>query len=715
MSVRAVFLWHLHQPEYRDPQTGQPILPWVRQHASRAYTDMAAALERHPQVKAVANWAPSLLSQLEAYVAGTQDADEQLARKPAEALTPEERAHVLREGFSADWNVWVRPVARYSELLDKRGTDLRQIDLLERQAAFTAQELRDLQVQFVLAWMGFTARREEPRISELVAKERGYTEEEKIAAVDAQRRIASRIVPRWRALAERGQVEITCSPFYHPILPLIVDSDSARRAMPAASLPPRFSYPQDAREQVLRGIERARVEFGQAPHGMWPSEGSVSPEVIDLLAACGVRWCATDQGILERSELELGSALPDGYPAHYHPYLAGADHAVTVLFRDRELSDRIGFRYAKSDPREAAQDLISRIADTEPEALVTLALDGENPWEHYPSSGEGFLEALYQGLSGGEVRTVLPRDELRERPARTRIALLHSGSWIDSNFRIWIGHPEDNAAWTLLGEARAALAEAEEKGELPRQQLEEARGHLFVAEGSDWFWWYGDDFTTENAPEFDALFRRRVAQAWRALGLPPPERLGRPIIAPHKDAAQAAAVVVQPSRLIEPAIDGYAKGYFEWAGAGYYRPGTTSGGSMFRGQGAFTQVWFGFSRTHLYLRLDPAKGADLTGELRVLLARPGGAGEKTVRMRLVPGGAETPATDERGARCGSGRTGVLLELALSREALGLKPGERIALTLRILRDEVEVDRLPRYGEIALTVPDRKFELANWRI
>ena len=715
MSVRAVFLWHLHQPEYRDPQTGQPILPWVRQHASRAYTDMAAALERHPQVKAVANWAPSLLSQLEAYVSGTQDADEQLARKPAEALTPEERAHVLREGFSADWNVWVRPVARYSELLDKRGTDLRQIDLLERQAAFTAQELRDLQVQFVLAWMGFTARREEPRISELVAKERGYTEEEKIAAVDAQRRIASRIVPRWRALAERGQVEITCSPFYHPILPLIVDSDSARRAMPAASLPPRFSYPQDAREQVLRGIERARVEFGQAPHGMWPSEGSVSPEVIDLLAACGVRWCATDQGILERSELELGSALPDGYPAHYHPYLAGADHAVTVLFRDRELSDRIGFRYAKSDPREAAQDLISRIADTEPEALVTLALDGENPWEHYPSSGEGFLEALYQGLSGGEVRTVLPRDELRERPARTRIALLHSGSWIDSNFRIWIGHPEDNAAWTLLGEARAALAEAEEKGELPRQQLEEARGHLFVAEGSDWFWWYGDDFTTENAPEFDALFRRRVAQAWRALGLPPPERLGRPIIAPHKDAAQAAAVVVQPSRLIEPAIDGYTKGYFEWAGAGYYRPGTTSGGSMFRGQGAFTQVWFGFSRTHLYLRLDPAKGADLTGELRVLLARPGGAGEKTVRMRLVPGGAETPATDERGARCGSGRTGVLVELALSREALGLKPGERIALTLRILRDEVEVDRLPRYGEIALTVPDRKFELANWRI
>src|SRR5438270_796761 len=194
MPVRAVFLWHLHQPEYRDPQTGQPILPWVRQHASRAYTDMADALERHPHVRAVANWAPSLLLQLAAYVSGTQDLDEQLARKPAEELTPDERAHVLREDFSADWNVWVRPVGRYSELLDKRGTDLRQIDLLSRQAEFSAEELRDVQVHFILAWMGFAARREEPRIAELVAKERGYTEEEKVFALDAQRRIVARRV-----------------------------------------------------------------------------------------------------------------------------------------------------------------------------------------------------------------------------------------------------------------------------------------------------------------------------------------------------------------------------------------------------------------------------------------------------------------------------------------------------------------------------------------
>jgi alpha-amylase/alpha-mannosidase (GH57 family) len=715
MAVRTVFLWHLHQPEYRDPQTGQPILPWVRQHASRAYTDMAAALERHAHVRAVANWAPSLLLQLAAYVGGTQDFDEQLARKPAEELIPEERAHVLREDFSADWNVWVRPVGRYSELLDKRGTDLRQIDLLTRQREFSAQDLRDLQVHFILAWMGFAARREEPRIAELVAKERGYTEEEKVFALDAQRRIASRIVPRWRALAERGQVEITCSPLYHPILPLVIDTDIARRAMPTAALPPRFSYPQDAREQVTRGLETARANFAVTPEGMWPSEGSVSPEAIDLLEACGVRWCATDQGVLERSEIEFGTELPDGFPPHYHPYRAGAERAVTVLFRDRELSDAIGFRYARSDPRDAAEDLVSRIADTEPDALVTLALDGENPWEHYPRSGEGFLDALYQRLEAGDVRSVLPREELRERPARARIEKIHSGSWIDSNYRIWIGHPEDNAAWTVLGEARDALEEAEEKRELPPEQLAAARGHLLVAEGSDWYWWYGDDFTTENAPEFDGLFRARVAEAWRALGLPPPERLSRPIIAPHKDAAHAAAVITQPARLIDPVIDGYTKGYYEWAGAGIYRPGSTSGGAMFRGQGAFTQVWFGFSRTNFFLRLDPAKGADLTGEVRLALSGIGTGSEKTVRMRLVAGGVESEALDEKGTRVGSGRTGTIVELSLSQEALGMKPGARIALLVRMLRDQVELDRLPRYGEIGLTVPDRSFELSNWHV
>src|SRR4051812_25287421 len=252
--VRAVFLWHLHQPDYRDPQTGQPLLPWVRLHATRGYNDMAAALEKFPKVRGVVNFTPVLLHQLEGWLSGATDVHEALARRPAESLTPEERALLLRDCFSVDWDFWVRPVPRYAELLETRGTDPRRIDLLERQARFTAQDLRDLQVHFLLAWMGFAARREEPFVAELLGKERGVSAEEKAELIGAQRRSGARILPGWKALAARGQVEITCSPLNHRILPLLVDSDSARRAMPQVALPPRFSHPEDAHEQIARGL-----------------------------------------------------------------------------------------------------------------------------------------------------------------------------------------------------------------------------------------------------------------------------------------------------------------------------------------------------------------------------------------------------------------------------------------------------------------------------
>ena len=713
MSARAVFLWHLHQPEYRDPQSGQPLLPWVRLHATRAYTDMAAALERHERVRCAVNWAPSLLLQLEAYVSGAAtDLDEQLARRPVESLSDGERAHVLRQSFSVDWDLWVKTVPRYWELLQKRGAELKRVDLGQVQAQFTEQELRDVQVHFLLGWMGFAARREEPLVAELIARERGFTENDKLSIIDLQRRIASRILPRWRAVAARGQVELTCSPLFHPILPLLVDSDHARRAMPQAALPPRFAHPDDASEQIRRGLDVAERVFGRRPQGMWPSEGSVSPEVLELFAKEGVRWIATDEGILARSELPSDNeALPKGLAPQHRTYRSGPDGKVAVFFRDRDVSDAIGFRYARGDPQAAAQDLLRRISLGGGDGCITVALDGENPWEHYPRSGETFLDAFY-GLCERqeEVELVLPRDELRSHPPRARISRIHSGSWIDQNYRIWIGHPEDNAAWTLLGEARKALdlhgaaAGAEAAGK--------AREALFAAEGSDWFWWYGDDFTTENAPEFDALFRRWVAAAYRHLKLPPPEKLSIPIIAAHKDVAHAAAVVQEPRRLIAPHIDGYHVGYYEWAGAGLYRPPQT-GVSMYRGAAPFTQLLWGFSHTELFVRLDPSAGAELRGEVRVHLSS--ARGEHQARLALVPGGAASEVRDESGALCGTGRTGAIVELALQLERLGLSPGDELRLWVRVLKDDVEVDRLPRYAELKCAVPGREFEPKNWQV
>ena len=714
MTARAVFLWHLHQPEYRDPQSGQPLLPWVRLHATRAYTDMAAALERHPRVRAVVNWAPSLLLQLEAYVAGTSvDLDEQLARRPTGELSVQERAHVLRQSFSVDWDLWVKPVPRYWELLQKRGPELKRVDLSHIQAQFTEQELRDLQVHFLLGWMGFAARREEPLVKELLGRERSYAESDKQELLAVQKRVAARILPRWRTLAERGQVEITCSPLFHPILPLLVDSDCARRAMPQAQLPPRFAWADDAREQVKRGLDVTERAFGKRPLGMWPSEGSVSPEVLELLAGCGLRWFATDEGILARSETEPDESAPPGAP-HHRPWRAGPQGELVALFRDRDLSDAIGFRYARGEAQPAAADLVTRLASGGP--LTVVALDGENPWEHYPHSGEDFLEALYTLLESpaAKVQCVLPGEELLSQKSHSRVLRIHSGSWIDSNYRIWIGHPEDNAAWTLLGEARKALDE--HGAAAGPEAAEKAREALFAAEGSDWFWWYGDDFTTENAPEFDALFRRWVGAAYRHLKLPQPERLSRPIIAPHKDVAHLASVVTQPRRLIEPSIDGYHVGYYEWAGAGLYRP-PQQGVSMYRGAAPFQQLLWGFSLSKLFLRLDPAPGAELRGVLQMYLQaqRQGSAWEGKATLELRPGGDESEVLTEAGARCGTGRTGAIVELGLELETLGLLPGDEVRLWVRVLRDEVEVDRLPRYGELPAKVPGREFEPRNWQV
>jgi len=392
---------------------------------------------------------------------------------------------------------------------------------------------------------------------------------------------------------------------------------------------------------------------------------------------------------------------------HHAPWWAGE---VALFFRDRDLSDRIGFRYARSDPRESAEDLLGRIAAAGKDATVTVALDGENPWERYPRSGELFLDALYGGL-GEKAAPVLPGEEIAARPPKGRIAKLHSGSWIDSNFRIWIGHPEDNQAWTLLGQARAALERA--RPELPPDRLEQACIAAFAAEGSDWFWWYGDDFTTDNAPEFDRLFRRHVEQIYRHVGLPPPERLARPIIAPQKDKSQASAISVPPRRLIKPLIDGFSRSYFEWNGAGYYRPGSAAGSSMYEAGGAFSQLWYGFSLSELYLRLDPGQGSDTSGELRILIARD--KAERTLRMEVRPGAEKCPVLDEGGQQCGAGHSGTLVELSLSLDAVGLATSDRFGLLLRLLRGGVEVDRLPRYGDLALEVPGPSFERTHWHV
>lgn len=493
-QATVALLLHMHQPDYRDPATGRPGMPWVRLHATRGYTDVAAlALEEGAEL--TINVVPSLLDQLLGYAEGGTDRWEELSRIPAEELRPSEVGFV-RARFVHGNPTMRRASPRYREL-EARAESLRE-----------PQDLRDLQVWSNLAWFGVVARRE-PLARELIEQDRGFSHEQLLALMDLQRRLVAGVIPRWRRLGS-----VSCSPLCHPILPLLVDLEHARRCMPGLpeELGARFAWPEDARRQLVEGRARTEAVLGQRPRGLWPSEGSVSPEVAALAGEAGFSWMAADEGVLHAS-------LRDGPARLSRPWWTENGYPV-ILFRDRELSDRVGFHYHHWPGWRAAEDLLQGAAHAlaragDPGGAIPVVLDGENPWEAYPDAGEGFLRALFQ--SG---RTVSMDSAARLEPAG-RLHRLHTGSWINADFHIWAGDEEDRLAWRHLAELR-------ERWEAMGRP-EAAWPAIAAAEGSDWFWWYGPDFHTPFADFFDHLFRSHLAAGWRALGLEPPEALSLPI------------------------------------------------------------------------------------------------------------------------------------------------------------------------------------------
>ena len=722
-KARLAFLWHMHQPLYREPETGEFLLPWVRLHATRAYYDMAWMLQRHPTIRCTVNFTPVLMEQLEAYARGeARDRFLDVSRKRPRDLLPEERQAVLRSFFMIDWETALKPIPRYWELLQKRGRDVRYLDLARVAADFTDAEMGDLQLLFNLAWFGFGAIEDDPGLGELLRKGRHYTEGDVHYVLDAQRRIVGDIAPRWRALEERGQVELSSTPYYHPILPLVCDTDAARRALPSLPLPPRFAWPEDARWHVREAIAAHARHFGRPPTGMWPAEGSVSPEALDILASEGVRWAATDEGVLLHS-------LPSDTPrlrALYRPWRvqAGA-REIAMLFRDRGLSDLIGFSYSRTPAEDAVSDLVSHVRaigdaweddDQHGPATVGVFLDGENPWEHFPNSGRDFLEALYRRLEGSaEIQTVTMAEATDGVPGPT-LPRIHSGSWIEASYRIWIGHEEDRRAWAALGRAREALAkvEASPPPGLAPERIALARRHLYGAEGSDWYWWYGDDFHTELAAEFDGLFRSLVVGACKLIGAPLPIEALEPI--KHAGpAAPEAKALREPTLLITPSIDGRETTYFEWQGGGIYRPGQ-SRGSMFGGAQAFGALRYGFDLQNLYLRLDPVEAPQRSGELcsTVRVEVVAAAVQAQVEFAVAPDGGERRGQRD-GVAVGHSAFARVLEMSVPFEALGVRQGDRVALAIHVLRADVELERLPRFGYVTFTVPDADFERIHWRV
>ncbi|GIK26272.1 MAG: hypothetical protein BroJett006_25180 [Betaproteobacteria bacterium] len=537
-----VFLWHMHQPDYRDHATGEFRRPWTYLHALKDYTDMAAHLERHPQVRAVVNFVPVLLDQIEDYVRQFDSGDFRdpllrlLARDALDSLGEEERTLVLATCLPGNHARMVAPYPRFERLHNLfrpiAGQGVTATAYLS--GAFFA----DLLVWYHLVWTGETERRHQPLLAELMAKGEGFTLGDRRRLLSLMGETMRSLIPRYRALAERGQVELSATPDTHPLAPLLLDFASAREAQPDLPLPASHFYP-GGRSRVDRHIALAQdshaQRFGQPPTGMWPAEGALSTAFLQQLAARGCRWAASSQGVLANS---LRRRHVDASKGHlYHPWRVEAAPGVAVFFRDEKLSDLIGFEYAKWHGRDAAQhfvDQLARIRDEAPAGetpLVCVMLDGENAWEHYPYNAYYFFEDLY-GLIAAQswLATTTLADWLARHPDRSgTLPALVAGSWVYGTFSTWIGDPAKNRAWDLLCAAKQAYDLVMDSGRLDGAAQRAAEAQLAVCEGSDWFWWFGDYNPREAVESFDALFRANLAHLYRLLRLPEPQELAIPL------------------------------------------------------------------------------------------------------------------------------------------------------------------------------------------
>lgn len=716
----------MHQPFYKDLVTGKYRLPWVRMHALKDYYGMVKLLDEFPGVHQNFNLVPSLIAQIEDYVSGTAKDDwRDLAFAPAASLTPEQKIFALTYFFQANHTNQVARYPRYLELLEKRSAHRSAEAALP---SFNQQDFTDLQVLSQIAWFDeFFV--DEHDVAALIKKGRNFDRADQEALFGMEARILAQVVPAYRAAADRGAAELSTTPFYHPILPLLCDTNNGRTSSPGLPLPRRrFLQMNDALEQMRRAIEFHEGTFGHRPAGMWPSEGSVSNEVLALARQLGLKWLATDEGVLGRStqtsfeRSHAGHLTADSAQRLFRIYRHGDDYqSLALIFRDHSLSDLIGFVYSGMPAKDAAAHFVRSIkASAEPllasgrDATVPIILDGENAWEHFPKSGREFLRRLYSAIeSDPQIEALTISEALARTSEYAPLPSIVPGSWINANFNVWIGAPEDNLAWDYLAEARDFYAHHAAAVSSENQHL--AYEELLIAEGSDWNWWYGPEHHSANDRDFDELYRRHLSNVYRLLGANPPDYLQQPIT---MEAIGKTRTVPQTA-FIHPRIDTPQIGYFDWLGAASFtadRRSSAMHGKLF----LLERAYAGIDAKDFYLRLD------LSGQLQ-------GDHRLQVRIEVLPESVERPRkaflarfvishdklaekelvalgdTNQSGNGLESSKQQLqasfekLLRARISLATLAAQLGDTLLLRFTILRDDLPLDSLPAQGWMELPI------------
>lgn len=603
IPLKVAILWHFHQPYYK--KDNEFILPWVRLHGVKDYWDLPELFHDYPQLKQTINLVPAMQMQVQEYVSGkTSDRIQELSRINASNLDKSQKQEILRSFFLCNEENMIRPHPRYKYLLERsRNGD----DALNN---FTEQDWRDLQVWYNLAWFGQLSRKR-LAINRLFRKEEGFSEKEKQIVLNMHMDILSQISSQLKMLRDMGQIEVSVSPMYHPILPLLCNSESALEALRDVKMPKHlFRYPQDADKQIRDGLEYYKNMFGNHPDGMWPSEGSISDESLALAADANIKWIASDEKVLAGSIGKKYKELDKYFPRKIkteNGYIAG-------LFRDVRLSDAIGFEYSRWNHFDAVNDFIHRLRHIKSQlaneygeeclkhAVVPVILDGENCWEFYQNNGEQFLREFFhqlEDMKDFESVTCSEATNNEHLSYLSEIKKIKAGSWINGDFNIWIGHEEHRTAWSLLADARKMIEE--EKDDLENDQLDKAMNEIYIAEGSDWFWWYGDAHQAPNKADFDVLFRWHLRRVYEITGKTPPEELEKPL-SEQKEQIE----IKEQTGDISPEINGIIAPENEWENAGFY-DAATSMGAMHQIGEILNRIYFASSGNKIYLRIDIKK------------------------------------------------------------------------------------------------------------